>query len=281
MSSEFSELTCFFLCQVDGLPKLIKVYTGHTISGYTVGTGKVFNIARNYGRYELGCNADVEIEGITTENKATANVGSVPCILKKEDKIKLIYSDNDYSKAASIDPAGFETYFDMRVTALVILIILEFLSFLVAWGIINIGKRTVIDNSYTPLKLKLHKLSDKERSELTRDIENAEVTPYLIESFLNGIKRCAVKDENSAFSCKIAGMVLSSYCYTIKESELRKIAGDSIKLPETDTSEATAEDRKIYFLSPWKLRLFKPAPFMEIRFGEKSAYKYVMKPAKA
>lgn len=48
-----------------------------------------------------------------------------------------------------------------------------------------------------------------------------------------------------------------------------------------DTSEATAEDRKIYFLSPWKLRLFKPAPFMEIRFGEKSAYKYVMKPAKA
>ena len=34
MSSEFSELTCFFLCQVDGLPKLIKVYTG----GYTVGT---------------------------------------------------------------------------------------------------------------------------------------------------------------------------------------------------------------------------------------------------
>ena len=57
MSSEFSELTCFFLCQVDGLPKLIKVYTG----GYTVGTGKVFNISRNYGRYELGCNADVEI----------------------------------------------------------------------------------------------------------------------------------------------------------------------------------------------------------------------------
>jgi hypothetical protein len=57
VSSEFSELTCFFLCQVDGLPKLIKVYTG----GYTVGTGKVFNIARNYGRYELGCNADVEI----------------------------------------------------------------------------------------------------------------------------------------------------------------------------------------------------------------------------
>ena len=72
---------CFSLRHADGFPKLIKVYTGHTVSGYTEGTGKVVDVNRNYGKYTSGCNVNVVIDGISADNSTPFHIQSVPFTL--------------------------------------------------------------------------------------------------------------------------------------------------------------------------------------------------------
>lgn len=285
----------FFVCS-DKFAQLVRVSTGHTMTGYSEGIGVVTGVqeesdpkGKQWCRIEVAPGDD---SGTEVRSGSTVSLGYFSCSVRRGDSLGLIYPENDFSRALPADPvyAGWEVYVNLYTGVILGLLINS-----IYWGLMFFGiagrdsevPRLAMPRN--PVHLPLIRLGDSEKVRFRKALEEefrelsqegSSVRRHLLAGALKLPDGKDPAGDGCGLSLRMGFREFRSYCYGIREDALRQLLSgqDQNGASESTATSGTAGDRTFFFAGPWIPRGRTPAPQAVLVFRDAAPESYVLIP---